>query len=53
MGIASAGRNVDGIMGEYNAGILAPKYTNATDTFYNSNATFDLGIITNTSEHDY
>ena len=51
--ILSAGRNVDGLVNEFNKGFLQPSFSRAAKSgdlsFYNDNAIFDLGIITNTS----
>ena len=50
--IISAGRNVDGLLNEYNLGLMPGPtfYMSASDAaFYYDTAVFDLGIITNTS----
>ena len=49
--IVSMGRNINGLMREYNASLLVPTYytSGVGESFYNDSVSFDLGIITNTS----
>jgi hypothetical protein len=53
--VISMGRNIDGLMREYNASFLSPTFysTNSSATFYTDSANFDLGIITNTGNYYY
>ena len=49
--IVSMGRNINGLMREYNASRLVPYYytSGVGESFYKDMVDFDLGIITNTS----
>jgi hypothetical protein len=53
--ILSAGRNINGLMNEYSKNFLTPVYSKTAksgdSSFYNDNALFDFGIITNTSKN--